>query len=45
MITLRPNQVEPVRAAVDYFKETKPVPAILIAPTAFGKMLPQHLDI
>ena len=37
MITLRPNQVEPVRAAVAYFKETKPVPAILIAPTAFGK--------
>ena len=36
---LRPNQIEPVRKGVEYFSEKKPVPSIIVAPTAFGKSI------
>lgn len=36
---LRSNQVKPVEIAIKYFKEKKPKPSIIVAPTAFGKSL------
>ena len=36
---LRPNQIEPVRKGIEYFSEKKPVPSLIIAPTAFGKSI------
>mgnify|MGYP001551231444 CR=1 FL=1 len=36
---LRDNQIEPVRLGVQYFKEPKPVPSLIVAPTAFGKSI------
>ena len=36
-MNLRPNQIEPVKKGVDFFKQNKPVPSIIVAPTAFGK--------
>lgn len=39
MLELRENQKEPVRLGIEYFKEKKPVPSIIIAPTAFGKSI------
>ena len=36
---LRPNQIEPVKKGVAYFSEKKPVPSIIVAPTAFGKSI------
>ena len=36
---LRPNQIEPVRLGIEYFNEKKPVPSIIVAPTAFGKSI------
>ncbi len=36
---LRPNQIEPVRRGVEYFKSKKPHPSIIVAPTAFGKSI------
>ena len=36
---LRPNQIEPVKIGVAYFSEKKPVPSIIVAPTAFGKSI------
>ena len=39
MLELRPNQIEPVRLGIEYFKERKPVPSIIVAPTAFGKSI------
>ena len=39
MLTLRNNQIEPVRAGVEYFSQKKPVPSIIVAPTAFGKSI------
>lgn len=39
MLTLRENQIEPVNAGISYFKERKPVPSIIVAPTAFGKSI------
>jgi len=36
---LRPNQIEPVRLGIEYFDEKKPVPSIIVAPTAFGKSI------
>lgn len=38
-ITLRPNQVEPVEVGIKYFQEKNPKPAIIVAPTAFGKSI------
>lgn len=34
---LRENQIEPVRVAVEFFKEKKPKPSLIVCPTAFGK--------
>ena len=39
MLTLRNNQIEPVRKGIEYFSERKPVPSIIVAPTAFGKSI------
>lgn len=39
MIKLRPNQEEPVRKAVEYFREDNPEPALMVMPTAFGKSI------
>lgn len=39
MITLRPYQKEPVRKAIDFFREENPEPAIVILPTAWGKSI------
>lgn len=39
MLTLRNNQIEPVRVGVEYFSEKKPVPSLIVAPTAFGKSI------
>ena len=39
MITLRPYQKEPVRKAIDYFREYNPEPALMVCPTAWGKSL------
>jgi DNA repair protein RadD len=39
MLTLRKNQIEPVRKGIEYFSEKKPVPSIIVAPTAFGKSI------
>jgi DNA repair protein RadD len=36
---LRPNQIEPVRKGVEFFKSKKPHPSIIVAPTAFGKSI------
>jgi DNA repair protein RadD len=36
---LRPNQIEPVKKGVDFFKTKKPHPSIIVAPTAFGKSI------
>ena len=36
---LRKNQIEPVQKAIDYFKQRKPEPSIIVAPTAFGKSI------
>lgn len=36
---LRPNQIEPVKKGIEFFKEKKPVPSIIVAPTAFGKSI------
>tara|TARA_Y100000389_G_C17405298_1_gene487666 strand:- start:53 stop:1432 length:1380 start_codon:yes stop_codon:yes gene_type:complete len=39
MLTLRNNQIEPVRKGIEYFSEKKAVPSIIVAPTAFGKSI------
>ena len=39
MITLRPNQVEPIRKAVEFFREKNPKPSLIVLPTAWGKSI------
>lgn len=39
MITLRPNQQEPVRKAIEFFKEKNPKPSLIVLPTAWGKSI------
>lgn len=39
MITLRPNQIEPVRRAIEFFQEGKPKPSLIVLPTAWGKSI------
>lgn len=39
MITLRDNQVEPIRKAVEFFTEKKPKPSLIVLPTAWGKSI------
>jgi len=38
-LELRPNQIEPVRKGLEFFKSKKPHPSIIVAPTAFGKSI------
>lgn len=38
-ITLRSNQEEPIRKAIDFFKEKRPVPSLIVLPTAWGKSI------
>ncbi|MDR0431181.1 MAG: DUF3820 family protein [Tannerellaceae bacterium] len=39
MITLRKNQTEPIRKAIEFFNEKKPVPSLIVLPTAWGKSI------
>lgn len=39
MITLRSNQSEPIRKAIDFFNEKKPKPSLIVLPTAWGKSI------
>ena len=39
MITLRPNQEEPVKLGIDYFKSGIPRPSLMVEPVAFGKSI------
>lgn len=39
MITLRKNQVEPIRKAIEFFNQKKPAPALIVLPTAWGKSI------
>ena len=39
MITLRENQSEPIRKAIDFFNEKKPKPSLIVLPTAWGKSI------
>lgn len=39
MITLRPNQVEPISKAVEFFREKNPKPSLIVLPTAWGKSI------
>lgn len=39
MIELRQNQTEPVRKAIDFFKQDKPKPSLIVLPTAWGKSI------
>ena len=39
MLALRENQIEPVQKGIEYFSQKKPVPSIIVAPTAFGKSI------
>jgi DNA repair protein RadD len=39
MITLRKNQTEPIRKAIDFFNAKKPVPSLIVLPTAWGKSI------
>lgn len=38
-LKLRENQVEPVKKGVEFFKQKKAVPSVIVAPTAFGKSI------
>lgn len=39
MITLRPNQSEPIAKAIAYFQQSKPRPSLIVLPTAWGKSI------
>lgn len=39
MITLRHNQIEPIRKAVEFFREKNPKPSLIVLPTAWGKSI------
>ena len=39
MITLRENQIEPIRKAIEFFQEKKPKPSLIVLPTAWGKSI------
>jgi len=39
MITLRPNQEEPIRKAVEFFREKNPKPSLIVLPTSWGKSI------
>lgn len=39
MITLRNNQTEPIQKAIDFFRQSKPLPSLIVLPTAWGKSI------
>ena len=39
MITLRKNQKEPIDKAIGFFNEKKPLPSLIVLPTAWGKSI------
>lgn len=39
MITLRENQEEPIRKAIDFFRAKNPKPSLIVLPTAWGKSI------
>lgn len=39
MIELRQNQTEPVRKAIEFFRQAKPKPSLIVLPTAWGKSI------
>lgn len=39
MITLRSNQEEPVRKAIEFFNQKNPRPSLIVLPTAWGKSI------
>ena len=39
MIKLRENQTEPIDKAIRFFREEKPVPSLIVLPTAWGKSI------
>ena len=39
MITLRSNQKEPIGKAIEFFNNKKPVPSLIVLPTAWGKSI------
>ena len=39
MITLRPNQTEPIDKAIKFFREDNPRPSLIVLPTAWGKSI------
>ena len=39
MITLRENQSEPIRKAIEFFNEKKPKPSLIVLPTAWGNAI------
>lgn len=39
MIELRQNQQEPVRKAIEFFKQKNPRPSLIVLPTAWGKSI------
>jgi DNA repair protein RadD len=39
MITLRPNQTEPIKQAIGFFNAESPAPSLIVLPTAWGKSI------
>lgn len=39
MITLRPNQEEPIKQAIGFFNAKSPAPSLIVLPTAWGKSI------
>lgn len=39
MIQLRSNQTEPIQKAIEFFKQQKPKPSLIVLPTAWGKSI------
>lgn len=39
MITLRPNQTEPIAKAIEFFRQKNPKPSLIVLPTAWGKSI------
>ena len=39
MIQLRINQTEPIEKAIRFFQAEKPVPSLIVLPTAWGKSI------
>lgn len=39
MVELRQNQTEPVAKAIDFFRQAKPRPSLIVLPTAWGKSI------